>query len=165
MDEVDVRAAGIEDFSRIKEIYEQVDAIHREAHPEWFIKPDKPGRSDEYLKALLDGEEGLLVVAERNRRVVGFAEAYIRRAPDFPVLKSRRWLLIDNIAVDRKNRRSGVGQKILRHLQERARALDIEEVELKVYSFNTGAADFYEKNGFREFSRTLVKRMEPSPAE
>lgn len=154
-----IRNATKSDFQRISELYEQVDRLHREAHPDRFQRPAEIGRTEEYLSALVKNEKAFLLVAEENGNVIGFAEAYIMSSPDFPVIKKRSWLLIDGIGVDESCRGTGAGQRLLNELEERIKEIGIHEVELKVYEFNNQAINFYEKNGFKELSRTMTKKL------
>ncbi len=155
-----IRDAISSDFEVISKIYEQVDALHRGEHPNMFREPSIIGRPTEYLQALLDGDNSKLVVAILNNEVVGFSESYIMEAPDFPVIQPRKWLLIDSIAVDENIHRSGAGQSMLNYLVDWSKSRNVFEIQLKVYSFNEGAIKFYEKNEFKELSKTLSLKLE-----
>jgi len=154
-----IRSAEKRDYHRINELYEQVDRLHREVHPDRFQKPAVLGRPDEFLNALVENESSYLIVAEEREEIIGFAEAYIVSAPNFPVLKQRSWLLIDSIAVDEGHRGMGTGQKLFDYLGAKAKERGVEEVELNVYAFNDSAIKFYEKNGFKELCKTMTKRL------
>lgn len=154
-----LRVAENCDFKRISEIYEQVDKLHRKAHPDRFQKPIQIGRSQEYFNGLIKDDKAQLYVAIEKEEVIGFAEAYISSSADFPVLRKRQWLLIDGIAVDVKFRRKGVGQLLLNELYEWSKKQNIEDVELNVYAFNEPAIKFYKKNGFSEISKRMTKKL------
>jgi ribosomal protein S18 acetylase RimI-like enzyme len=155
-----IRDATSKDFKEVSRIYEQVDRMHREQHPNIFKKPQIPGRPDDYFQNICDGEFSKFVVAESETGVIGFAEAYVMTASDFPVLQPRQWVLIDGIAVDEDIRGTGAGQAMLDYLIDWSKSMAIEEIELKVYSFNTGALKFYERNGFKEINKTLSLKID-----
>lgn len=151
----DIRVATSEDFEGINKIYEQVDELHRLEFSNKFCKPKIPGRSIDYLKNLIDGDKSFLLVATYDDQVVGFTEAYILSAPDFPVMKKREWLRLDTIAVDKSFQHRGIGQALFDYLKNSAEVLGIKEIELGVYSFNKSAIKFYEKNGFKPMAITM----------
>ncbi len=154
-----IRDAVSEDFSRLNEIYGQVDLLHREAHPNRFRKPEIIGRPGEYYESVLENPDGYLLVIENEESIIGFAEAYVRYALNYPILQPREWLLIDGIAVDKTYRNSGAGQALLNELIDRAKAKGIAEVELNVYEFNASAINFYNKNGFESVCKTMSKSI------
>lgn len=154
---LEIRQATDQDFESINEIYVQVDELHQIEHPHKFQIPDVPGRSIEYLSNLVDSSTSFLLVATYQEQVVGFAEAYILSAPDFPIMKKRKWLRLDTIAVDRDYRSRGIGQALFDHIKRQVEELEIDEIELGVYSFNKSAQKFYEKNGFKPVSITMSR--------
>lgn len=59
-----------------------------------------------------------------------------------------RYLEIDNFVVDAPYRARGVGQLLLDHLRDVAKAEGCEHLMLDAYLDNTGAHRFYERHGF-----------------
>lgn len=155
-----IRSAEKRDFNRINQLYEQVDQLHWEAHTEIFQEPTQKGRSDDYLLELIDKEGAFLLVAEKSNKIVGFAEAYIIKSPDYPILKKRSWFLIDSIAVDKDSRHMGIGQALYNKLESIAKKRNIKSIELKVYAFNKSAEAFYNKNDFSVRNKTMFKRID-----
>jgi len=156
---MNIRDAVKNDFPRLDELYEQVDELHRRVHPDRFKKPEKTGRSADYYESLLDTPGAFLIVVEKEGKVIGFAEAYIKKAKNNPVVKPRTWLLIDGIVIDKVWRNSGAGQFLLNELVRRAKAGGIDQIELNVYEFNTAAIKFYEKCGFKSICKTMHKNI------
>ena len=156
-----VRDAETRDFDRLDEIYEQVDKLHRDAHPERFRKPVVTGRSSEYFETALEVPGAFLLVAENDGVVIGFAEAYTKYAADYPIFQPRKWMLIDGIAVDKSYRRTGAGQALFDELIRRAKISDTHQIELNVYEFNEPAYNFYKKNGFETICKTMGKKIKP----
>ncbi len=152
---LNIRDAKKSDFIAISELYEQVDKLHRTEHPNIFREPSILGRPSDYLQALIDSENTKFIVAELEDQVVGFSESYVMQESDYSIIQPREWLLIDSIAVDKRIHRNGVGQSMLNYLIDWSKEKGLSEIELKVYSFNEQAINFYDKNGFKELSRTL----------
>ncbi|XMB85379.1 GNAT family N-acetyltransferase [Mycoplasmatota bacterium WC44] len=154
-----VRDAIPSDFIKISELFEQVDELHREAHPNIFINPNQTARSNEFLNTVLQDDRKRLIVAIENNEVIGLAKADIRSSPDIPLYKNREWLSIGTIVVDKNYRGKGIGKILLEKLYEWAKIHKVDEVELTVFSFNESAIKFYNKNGFNDVSRRMCNRI------
>ncbi|MCP4536222.1 MAG: GNAT family N-acetyltransferase [Chloroflexi bacterium] len=101
-----------------------------------------------------------LFVAESEGQIVGFLQAYVQEAPDISLFVPRRYAVIDNVAVEKKYRRSGVGQALIEKAERWARDNEASQIELNVWEFNTGAAAFYDKLGYETARRTMWKSLE-----
>lgn len=154
-----IRSAVKEDFERLNILYEQVDKLHRDRHPDRFRAPEVIGRPEDYFNTLLETPCAHLLVAERDDLIIGFAEAYVRQAPDYPIIQPRRWMLIDSIAIEEAHRHSGAGQMLFDELKRRAKLDGIDQIELNVYEFNEPAVKFYKKNGFEDVCRTMSLKL------
>lgn len=150
-----VREATINDYEALCEIYSELDTLHRENHPELFKKPDDYARAREYIDEIIEGQDRALFVAIMDSIVVGFAECYILKSSSFPVIKKREWVQLDGIAVRKEFQKNRIGSLLLKKVVEWAESRDINRIELKVYSFNRNAVEFYLKQGFKELSKTL----------
>lgn len=156
---LEIRLATTGDFESINKIYLQVDELHRIEHPHKFQRTEQPGRSLEHLTNLINSDKCFFLVATYEQQVVGFVEAYILTAPDFPVMKKREWLRLDTIAVDRDFQHRSIGQALFNNIKNRVKELGIEEIELGVYTFNESAIKFYEKNGFKPMAVTMTRSL------
>lgn len=72
----------------------------------------------------------------------------------------RPWAIIENVVVDEPARGRGVGEMLIRHIVEQARAAGCYKVALTSRAFRTDAHRFYERLGFERtsagFRYTLV---------
>lgn len=94
-------------------------------------------------------------MAEYNSEIIGFTECFIARSIDHPVIKERKWVQLDNIAVKSEYQNKKVGNLLLEKVKEWAKEKNINRIELTVYSFNTNTISFYEKKGFNEISKKM----------
>ncbi|KGK88103.1 sortase [Desulfosporosinus sp. HMP52] len=153
--EIKVREAVIKDYESLCEVYVELDEQHRLNHPELFILPEDYAKAKEYLlESINDSNKGLFV-AEADSKVVGFAECYLQKSSNFPIIKKREWIQLDGIAVREGYQKHGIGRLLLRRVIEWAKNKDVDRIELKVYSFNSNAEQFYARNGFRELSKAM----------
>lgn len=150
-----IRKALMNDYLGLCSVYSELDEFHRENHPELFVKPGMTGRTQEYISELIKDDSALLLVAEKDREIVGLLEARITESSDFPANRRRRWGQIDSLAVKSGVRNCNIGSLLLEEAKEWAKAKNIDRMELKVYSFNSNAVRFYGGKGFSEISKTM----------
>ena len=126
-----VRRAGVLDLKA-------VHALHRRAFP--------PGVafSRDVLEGLLRHSRSTCFMAEDARGPVGFAGA-VEGAPQ----AARLWTL--HVAARARGR--GVGDVLMRRLDEVWRARGVRQVELEVWRGNAAAIALYEKHGFEVTGR------------
>lgn len=153
---VAIREAIVSDYMGLCEIYSELDEFHRINHPELFVKANNSARTQEYIAERINDDDKLLLVAEKDYEIVGLVESCIVESPDFPMKKKRKWVQIDSLAVKSGNQNCNIGSLLLEKTKEWAKVHDINRIELKVYSFNNSAIQFYSNKGFKELSKTMV---------
>jgi ribosomal protein S18 acetylase RimI-like enzyme len=154
-----IRSARSGDYDDLCALFEQVDALHRQQHPELFREPDGPPRPREYLLALIADPQAALFVAQVDGQLGGFVSALLRQAPPYPILVPRRFAVVDDLVVRADLRRMGLGRALMAQVERWARANGATAVELNVYAFNQGAIDFYEALGYQAVSHKLSKPL------
>lgn len=153
--EIKIREAVINDYESLCEIYAELDKHHRLNHPELFIEPDDYARAKEYVLETINDNNKAIFVADIGSKVVGFAECYIQESSNFPVNKKRRWVQLDNISVVREYQNHQLGSLLLKKVIEWAKIKEISRIELKVYSFNKNAIEFYLAKKFKDLNKTM----------
>jgi ribosomal protein S18 acetylase RimI-like enzyme len=91
-----------------------------------------------YIREVFAAPDSLLLVAEENGRVVGFALTYIDREPE-------PWM--ESLHVVREFRSRGAGRLLMRSTAEELRARAYRTLRLGVVEGNDAAARFYEGLG------------------
>jgi GNAT superfamily N-acetyltransferase len=64
----------------------------------------------------------------------------------------RPWAIVENVVVDEPARGRGIGEMLMAHIIEQARAAGCYKVALTSRKFRTGAHRFYERLGFERTS-------------
>ncbi|MFO7638673.1 MAG: GNAT family N-acetyltransferase [bacterium] len=154
-----IRPARITDYSRICELAEHMDRMHREGLPDRFRKPDGPNRARGYVESLVADPDTFLAVAEVRGAVAGLINCGLGRSPEVPVKRSRRFLKVRGLVVDEAQRRQGIGGALLDAAMSWAAGRGAEEVQLSVYEFNSDAAAFYRSRGFAPLDRRYVRPL------
>ena len=155
--EVHVREAADADYEALCELFDEVDALHRDHLPAVFQEPDGPVRERDYYRGLIDDKNVGLFIAETSRNIVGFVHAVVRDAPAIPVFVPRRFAVVDSIAVKSGFQNRGIGQELMRVVDEWAVAKGVTSIELNVYEFNKTAIAFYQRLGYETLSRRMNK--------
>lgn len=154
-----MRHATTDDIGDLTALFEDVDALHRRQLPEIFQAPDGPAWGADYFTKLIVDENVALLVAEVEGKAVGFAHAFVKDAPDLPILVLRRYVVVDGISVSAAFQHHGIGKRLMEAVQRWAIAQGATSIELNVYHFNTDAIAFYERLGYKPLSQKMSKPL------
>lgn len=101
-----------------------------------------PG-NDNFLKKYLNDfiKKGIFFVAERENKIMGFISAQV-------TLGKELW--VDMLVVDKKERRQGIGTKLIKFLLGIAKEKGMKMVFLDAPAFNKETIKFYRKLGFKK---------------
>jgi ribosomal protein S18 acetylase RimI-like enzyme len=150
--ELILREATVDDYAVLCELFDEVDALHRDSLPQIFQKPTGTARDQEYCLGLIADDNVGLFVAEENEKVIGFVHALIIDTQSIPVLVPRRYAIVDNLVVKLEFQNRGIGRQLMNKIHAWIAAKDAESIELNVYAFNQGAIRFYQKLGYDTLS-------------
>jgi ribosomal protein S18 acetylase RimI-like enzyme len=146
-----VREAVSADLTRVVSVLRAANAEFEDMLPRTFYRA--------YLTNVLDVSgrlgESELIVAERDRRIVGAITLY-PDASDEGWGWPSSWTGIRAVAVEPAARGLGIGRRLAQECVDRSRALGADAVCLHTASFMNAAMAMYEKVGFRrapEFDR------------
>ena len=150
-----VRNAFLEDCHRILPLQEQISKLHFEGRPDLF-KDEVRTYTQEQFRKWLDSPTHVLLIAEVDGEVAGYAFSWVIQYRDHPTYRDFDSFYIDDICVLEKFRRKGIGRALIVRCKEEAKGLGCKNVDLGVWSFNENAIAFYESCGMKE----RTKRME-----
>ena len=153
-----IRKANENDIPRILELLTQVNDVHAEGRPDFFIKGQRKYNEDDLLKIINDDTTPVfvyvgtrLVTSESETQQVtsvqGYAFCVMQDLSSCNNLRPDRSLYIDDICVDEKYRRSGVGKELYEYVIRYAKEQRCFNVTLNVWAKNPGAQAFYESMG------------------
>ena len=69
--EISVRKATSEDYSSLCELFDEIDALHRDNLPSIFHQPSSTAREQDYYLGLVADENAALFVSEAGEKLVG----------------------------------------------------------------------------------------------
>ena len=149
-----IRLAVQADKAAINELRRQVKLLHTAGKPDFFA-PGFPQELADYLNVIFAQENGEVVVAEQDGQIVGFAcLSYVER-PASVFRNALRYCDIDELGVDERFRRQGIGRAMIDFIRARAADRGFSRIELNMWEFNEGALKFYESMGFRTYRRYM----------
>ena len=153
-----IRKATHNDIPRILELLSQVNDVHAEGRPDFFIKGKRKYNEEDLLKIINDDTTPVFVyvgtrqaTSESGMRkatsVQGYAFCVIQDLSQCDNLRPDKSLYIDDICVDENYRRHGVGKKLYEHVLQFAKEEKCFNITLNVWAKNPSAQAFYESMG------------------
>ena len=162
-----IRKATHNDIPRILELLSQVNDVHAEGRPDFFIKGKRKYNEEDLLKIINDDTTPVfvyvgtrLVTSESETQqamselstqqatsVQGYAFCVIQDLSQCDNLRPDKSLYIDDICVDENYRRHGVGKKLYEHVLQFAKEEKCFNITLNVWAKNPSAQAFYESMG------------------
>ncbi|MBR6775358.1 MAG: GNAT family N-acetyltransferase, partial [Bacteroidales bacterium] len=115
-----IRKATHNDIPRILELLSQVNDVHAEGRPDFFIKGKRKYNEEDLLKIINDDTTPVFV-CEENDNIKGYAFCVIQDLSQCDNLCPDKSLYIDDICVDENYRRHGVGKKLYEHVLQFAK--------------------------------------------
>jgi len=155
-----IREATQKDYKGISEVFEEVDSLHCKALPHIFREPDGSARTEEFISSIISDENATLFIAETNGQIIGLVHVLTKQAPPIPIMVSRRYAVLENLAVREGYRRLGVGTSLLERAHQWALSREVSQIESNVWEFNEEAIAFYRKQGYTT-SRRWISRPLP----
>lgn len=149
-----VRFAKQEDLERVNELRKQVHAVHAVGRPDIFRENFNEELRDHVVDYLND-EDKLLIVAERDGVICGFACVTLFDRPQTLTNRERKFYGVEEFGVDKAMRRQGIGRELFDYIKTDAKVRDFERIELNMWEFNEGALKFYESVGFKTYRRHM----------
>ena len=155
---VTIRAATRDDVDPLASLRPAVHDQHVMAHPEFF-KPVTRAAARADAETWLQQENAHVHIAVADGEAVGYLLAYLYVRPEGGLVRARRTLHIDQIAVLESQRGRGCGTALLGAARALARELGVDAIDLEVWDFNERARRFFIGQGFAPFRERLSQAL------
>lgn len=133
----------------------------------WQGMMEEMGRAESRLEAREGGEviwarwagqrmrdeNSMVLVAEKEGRLVGYCMAYVEKA--LPVHKMKEHGYISDLYVEESERGKGLGMELARRALDFFREKVVRAVQITVAVKNEKAQKFWKKLGFADFTRRM----------
>ena len=147
---MNIRYARERDIPRLEELLVQVCNVHHAGRPDLFRAGGQKYDRRQLLDLLGDGNRPVLVAADGEDRVVGYAFCVLQVHRGERVCPDMTTLYLDDLCVDERCRGRRAGQALCEAVLALARDMGCYNVTLNVWSCNPGAMRFYEKRGLKQ---------------
>jgi len=142
------REACMDDISDMIELLRQLFSIEED-----FIFNPQKHRSG--LEMMLHSDSSKMFVAEKLGRVVGMCTLQIL----ISTAEGTRVGLVEDVVVDERHRREGIGSLLLETLAEWAQTNDLPRLQLLADKDNIPALHFYAKHGWTSTNLKNMRKM------
>lgn len=158
-----IRRARQGDIPRLGELLVQVCNVHHRGRPDLFRENGRKYSDGELAALLRDESRPILVAADGEDRVLGYAFCIRQSHRGDGALQDRETLYLDDLCVDEACRGRHVGRALYEAVVALARELGCYNVTLNVWSCNGEAMAFYERCGLRpqKVGMELVLQQHP----
>jgi ribosomal protein S18 acetylase RimI-like enzyme len=102
-----------------------------------------------YIKKRIENKESVIFVVKDKRKYVGFTQLY----PIFSSISMKRAWVLNDLYVDTKARKQGVGELLLQKAKEYAIETGAKSISLETTPDNYAAQRLYEKNEYKKDSQ------------
>jgi ribosomal protein S18 acetylase RimI-like enzyme len=157
--QVAVRPARPEDWLAVQSLLRELDELHAELVPAYF---QPATRTEPEWRRLLGDAAALALVAldeGKGTAPVGFLSLRVYDTPADPTMVPRRRGHLETLIVNARQRRRGIGRRLLVKAADWARARGATEMVLTTWVGNAEADAFYERLGYRVLSRVLHAKL------
>ena len=156
---LNIRPAVAAEYERLSVLWKGVEYLHSQGLPHIFRGPDEVWPSRSAVETLILRPDSTILVAETNNEIVGYVTLEVHQVKQTPRMRERRFVMIENIAVDPLHHRRGIGRALLRAAEDWAAQRGIAVLQLFVWEFNNAAARFFESEGFVTELRGMGRRL------
>ena len=132
-----IRRGTMPDLPRIAELFE--------AYRQFYGQAPDPDGARAFLRERLQAGDSAILIAERDRRFVGFAQLY----PSFSSTAMKRLWILNDLFVAPAHRRGGVGRALMAAAEDLARATSARGLVLATQKTNATAKALYQACGWK----------------
>lgn len=141
-----IRKAQKSDIPQLVEIYRQLHSIHCNMRSDYYKMPNDDFFTTD-MENILKNEEVTVIVSEYNSEIAGYALIFFVEKGE-PLNHRFRKCHIEQLAVNEKFRRKGIGTELINYIKKLAAESECQTVELGVWCENYNAVEFYSEMGF-----------------
>lgn len=141
MNNISIRTTKSEDNSRILELEKELGDFHKDLDDDEFWIP-----SSTRIKDCISNDNAIVLVAEDAETIVSYCLAIIESQP--PEFNSKLYGAIKELMVTNSHRGHGIGEKMVKAIENWFRNKDIYRIEVGVAAPNKMGAVFWQKMGY-----------------
>lgn len=144
-----IRRAEQKDIPSILHLLGQVLMVHHIGRPDIFKEKGFKYTSEELAEILKDESCPVFVYTDETSQVLGHCFCQIMDRPEAPHAHAYKTLYIDDLCVDEKARKRGIGKALYQHVLSYAKENGFHNITLHAWECNPNAVKFYENLGMK----------------
>ncbi len=148
-----VRKATRRDLDAIVTLGRELMDFHEALDPFFTRSADFDTLFGRFVLRNIRSKAACVLVATVDERIVGYCQGMLDRHP--PSIMEPEYGLVLDFYVAAGYRRTGVGDRMFKHVREWFRTKGVRRIEVRHSTFNPIAAEFWPKMGFTPYLRTL----------
>jgi GNAT superfamily N-acetyltransferase len=156
---VAIAVAGAERVDELEPLWLALHRHHREVSAQPVVADDAASwaRRRAWYLEMLAGGDGVVLIAERDGRPVGYAFLHLHEGPDDTWPVDGRWGEVVSLSVIPEERGAGVGSALLDAVDAELDARGVRDLQVAVMAGNADALRLYERRGLRPAELVLFR--------
>lgn len=154
-----IRKAKEQDHEAVNVLYHVIYDMYHKKLPGFYKKQPKECLPKGTFLNMLDDKEGLVIVAEIDKNIVGVLCATVEKDSADAWAYARKRMRIDEIAVLPEHFRKEIGTKLMQEAQDWAKKKKINSLIVLAYACNQEALSFYRAIGCEQYSIEMSKKF------
>ena len=144
---MEIRKLVESDYDQVIELYTQLDELHVQARPDYFVYRDEVYPKEHYIHNL-GYPGGLQLGAFDGKKMIGFVGATLWE--ESGMRKDLKTVCLDNIYVLPECHRRGIASKLFAEVESWAKEQGAIRLDLQTWDFNKSAIAMYQATLPRE---------------
>ena len=150
-----IRRATRIDTSQIIPLLDDAAKIHAKIRPDIFKNKTIEEIRNNLEEMMTLDDNNIILVAEDKQVIKGIIICKIRNIENHINLKNARVLWVNEICVNQKYRRTGIGSALIEKAKEIAKENNCVRLELNCWELNENAIKFYKNLGLTTQKRVM----------
>ncbi|MBN1517245.1 GNAT family N-acetyltransferase [Candidatus Sumerlaeota bacterium] len=152
-DTIRIRRGRSADIDAVVELWIAMMQDHEQFEPHLKLSPNAAQEYQHYATYHVLNRDSSLVVAEDDRKIVGYCLAY--RTKNLPMFLPEYYGYLSDLAIAPGYQRKGLGASLLKRTLEWMRQNGVRNMQLQVYERNAGGKKFWSAQGFDQYVRGM----------
>lgn len=154
METVTLRDAIFNDLDAVYGLFEQIQNLHVEFHPDIFKVAKNNSEFSQFFQAIIESNNESLVLAVLVNQPVAYIHYFLGKKAETVFNHAYPFAFIYQIIVDEKYRKKSISKRLLEHVKIQADDFGAIGIAIDHFAFNSAARQCFKSAGFeinREF--------------
>lgn len=152
---INIRQARIDEIETIQNLNQEVFIDNYKYDEDLIMDWTTSEKGKNYFSKLLTDSKYMCLIAEDDDKPVEYIACGVK---DFGYRKSK-YLEIQNMGTIPEYRSKGIGKRLIEKAKEWAKNNGYQKMFVSSYFHNSGAIEFYKRNGFKETDVSLEMKI------